>query len=227
MQTTLCHHPHEEYCLKRVPIFNNLLEEEMKEISKILIHRTYKKGEMIYLSGEEIESLYIINKGKVKITKSSESGKEQIIRILSVGDFINELSVFTRTLSNNNVEAIEETTMCILSARDLQKIIEKNPGIAIKIMQELGERLEKTEKLIESIGLMSVEERIASAILEFSKGGSVVKLPISKKDLASYIGTSQESLSRKLTQFQNNGWIKQEGQRKIIILNRKALEEIR
>ena len=91
-----------------------------------------------------------------------------------MGDFINELSVFTRTLSNNNAEAIEETTMCILSARDLQKIIEKNPGIAIKIMQELGERLEKTEKLIESIGLMSVEERIASAILEFSKGGSVL-----------------------------------------------------
>ena len=75
----------EKLCIARVPIFNNLTFEEMMEIASLTKHREYKKGETIYLVGEKLASLYVINEGKVKISKISETGKEQIIRILGPG----------------------------------------------------------------------------------------------------------------------------------------------
>ena len=217
---------HSNYCIKKVPIFSNLSDKEMEEIYSTIVHRSYNKGEMVYLVGDIIENLYIINKGKVKVTKISENGKEQIIRILSEGDFIDELSIFTKSISTNNVEVLEDTIMCIVNGPDMKKIIDSKPSISFKIMEELGKRLERTEKLAESIGLYSVEKRIAQILLEMADRNNVVNLTISKKDLASYIGMSQETLSRKLSQFQNEGLIELKGHRKIIIKNRDTLKNI-
>jgi CRP/FNR family transcriptional regulator len=226
ISTKHCSHLEDDYCIKKVPIFSNLTSEEMDEISKTIIHKSYKKGEIIYFAGDKIENLYIINNGKVKITKISETGKEQIIRILSMGDFIEELSIFTKSISTKNVEAIEDTIMCIVSGTNMKRIIDNKPSIALKIMQELGKRLEKTEKLMETIGLFSVEKRVIQMLLEMADENDIVNLSISKKDLATYIGMSQETLSRKLSYFQSQGWIEQKGQRKIIIKNRNTLENI-
>ncbi|NLB89086.1 MAG: cyclic nucleotide-binding domain-containing protein, partial [Syntrophomonadaceae bacterium] len=87
----------ERTCMHKVPIFSNLNEEEMQQIAEIITDREYKKGETIYLAGDLQESLYIINHGKVKIYKVSETGKEQIIRILNPGDFMGELSLFAHS----------------------------------------------------------------------------------------------------------------------------------
>lgn len=216
----------ENYCLKKVPIFANLTHEEMYELSKTIVQRQYKKGEILYLEGEKAENLYIINEGMVKIYKVSESGKEQIIRLLSVGDFIGEVSIFTNSISTNTAETTKNTKICVLNVKDLKRIINEKPSISIKIIQELGSRLEKTEELIEAIKLMSVEKRLAKVLLDMAEGNNTIHLYMSKKDLASHIGISQETLSRKLTSFQNNGWIDQQGQRNIFIKDKDALENI-
>ena len=104
--------------------------------------------------------------------------------------------------------------------------ISKNPAIAIKIIEELSKRLQSAENLIESLGLQDVEQRVADALLRFSEGKNEILLSISKKDLASHIGISQETLSRKLSFFQDLGLIKQTGHRKILILDRESLAEI-
>jgi CRP-like cAMP-binding protein len=213
-------------CIEKVPIFSNLTTEEMIEVSMTAVQMKYKKGEIIYLEGELSEKLFVINTGKVKIYKLSEEGKEQIIRILQVGDFMGELSLFTNYPLKNNAEAIETTTLCTIDSKQINDLIEKRPSIALKIMKELSTRLEKTESLIESIGHRNVEQRVADILLRMADDNNVVNLSISKKDLAAHIGMSQETLSRKLSSFQEEGFIRQEGQRKIIILNREALEDI-
>ena len=225
-----CHHcsdpkeGNEKSCIERVPIFSSLTPEEMLEVSTTTTHRQYKKGEIIYLEGELSEKLFIINKGKVKISKLSEEGKEQIIRILYAGDFMGELSLFIHFPLKNNAEALETTTVCIIDSKKINDLIEKLPSIALKIMKELSLRLEKTESLIQSLGIYDVEHRVADTLLKMADSNKLIDLDISKKDLASHIGMSQETLSRKLSSFQSMGWIKQEGQRKIIILDKEALE---
>lgn len=217
----------EKSCLERVPIFSHLDTKEMVEVSMTSTHKHYKKGETIYLEGEISEKLFVINKGKVKISKLSEEGKEQIIRILDAGDFMGELSLFTKFPLKNNAEALEDTSVCIIDNKKINNLIEKSPSIALKILKELSIRLENTEGLIESIMLQDVEQRVADILLKMADDNSLIDLSISKKDLAAHIGMSQETLSRKLSSFQEAGWIKQEGQRKIKILDREALKSIR
>lgn len=216
----------ESNCINKVPIFNNLTNEEMEEVSNITTHKKYRKYETIYLAGEKSERLYVINSGKVKITRiSAETGKEQIIRILEPGDFMGELSLFNSSILESNAETLEETSICIIEGNKLKNIINDYPDIAIKILEAISNRLKKAENLIESLGLHDVEQRIANILLDM-EDNNIIKLKIAKKDLAAHIGISRETLSRRLTSMEDLNIIKQKGQRNIYILNREKLEEM-
>lgn len=221
-----CNLNEEKSCVERVPIFSNLNKEEMREITSLIGHKEFKKGELIYMAGQNGGSLYVINSGKIKITRISSSGKEQVIRILEAGEFMGELSIFKSSPLMDNAEALTETIMCIIDEKDLKDILKKYPLISFKIMEELSERLERAESLIQNINLSSVEKRLADILLELVDKDGKIDLKMSKKDLASQIGMSSETLSRKLSAFQELGIIKLIGQRKINILNLSALEEI-
>ncbi len=100
------------------------------------------------------------------------------------------------------------------------------PQIAFKILEELSRRLERTEQLLENISLHSAERRLAAALLEMSEGSLEIRLSLSKGDLASQLGMTQETLSRRLTAFEGLGLIEQVGQRSIRLLDREELERI-
>lgn len=213
-------------CIKIVPIFNNLSEKEMLEVARITFSKSFKKGEMIYMTGDQGDKLFVIHKGKVKITRLASSGKEQVIRVLGPGEFMGELAIFSQSSMADNAEALEDIDMCIIAGRDLKLLLEKYPHISFKIMEELSNRLEKAENLIENISLHSVEKRLAKTLLNMKDKSGNINLNMSKRDLASLMGMSQETLSRKLTAFVELKIIKLVGHRRIIILNENALEEI-
>ena len=100
------------------------------------------------------------------------------------------------------------------------------PQIAIKILEEISKRLEGTEDLIEQLGLYDAEHRIAQMLLMMSDGKDSISLSMSKRDFASYMGMTQETLSRKLSDFQSMGWIELIGQRRINILDREGLQKL-
>jgi CRP/FNR family transcriptional regulator len=212
--------------MAKVPIFSSLSPEEMSTIAEIITDKEYKKGESIYLSGDTGKRLYVINQGKVKIFRISEAGKEQIIRILYPGDFMGELSLFAHSPVNSSAEALEPTMVCVIDGDKLSQIMKEVPSIAIKIIEELSKRLLNAENLIESLGLHDVEQRVADTLLKMAEDQDEITLTITKKDLAAHMGMSQETLSRKLTQFQDMGWIKQVGRKTIQILDRKSLLDI-
>jgi CRP/FNR family transcriptional regulator, anaerobic regulatory protein len=229
MECKHCSHgsgKNEKSCIEKVPIFSSLSVEEMLEVSMTTTQREYEKGETIYLEGENVEKLFIISTGKVKVTKLSESGKEQIIRVLGAGDFMGELSLFTKSPLNSNAEALEPTIVCIVDGKKINSLIEKRPSIAMKILREISLRLENAENQIQALAVQGVEQRLADVLIKMADEDNFINLNISKKDLSSHIGVSQETLSRKLTIFQNKGWIKQEGRRKIKLLNKEALENV-
>lgn len=221
-----CHLREDKNCIEMVPIFSNLTNDEMLEIANITFDRTMQKGEMLYLAGDILNNLYVIHKGKVKIARFNESGKEQVIRILGPGEFMGELSLFNPVPMTDNAEALETTTMCIIGGKELKSLLPRYPGIALKVMEELSKRLEKAENLIENISLNTVEKRLANTLIHMANGSEEVILKMSKRDLASYMGMSQETLSRKLTYFQDVGLVKQIGHRRIVILDIDRLREI-
>lgn len=220
-----CHEREEQNCIELVPIFSNLTKEEMFEIAMITMEKHVEKGEPIYLAGNRHDSLYVIHKGSVKVTRISESGKEQILRIMGPGQFMGELTLFSKELTKDNAIAMEKTIMCRIDGQDLKGLMARFPSIAMKILEELSKRLEKVETLVEDISLSSVGRRIANSILDMENNG-VVTLQMTKGDWASHLGMSQESLSRKLTQLQEQGVIRLEGHRKVHVLNKEKLDEI-
>ncbi|NLK44523.1 MAG: Crp/Fnr family transcriptional regulator [Tissierellia bacterium] len=213
-------------CIEIVPIFSNLTYDEMIEVARITRERVFEKGEMIYMAGDKGEKLYVIHSGKVKITRITDSGKEQVIRVLGPGEFMGELSLFSPLPLTDNGEALTRTIVCVIDGNKLKDLMKRYPTIALKVIEELSKRLEKSESLIENISLHSVEKRIAQALINMAEGKNEIVLKMSKRDLASHLGMSQETLSRKLTAFQDMGIIKLVGHRRIIILDIEALEEI-
>lgn len=221
-----CHQKGTHNCIEIVPIFSSLTEQEMLEIASITTDRMLEKGEMVYMAGDEGKKLFVIHKGRVKISRLSPNGKEQVIRVLGPGEFMGELSLLSTMPLTDNAEVIENTTMCIIEGGKLRALMSKYPSIAFKVMEELSKRLEKAENLIEDINLNTVEQRLAQTLLKMSDKKGEVNLKMTKGDFASQIGMSQETLSRKLSSFQEQGLIKQNGHRKIIILDRDSLAEI-
>ncbi len=226
---------HGRLCIDNIPIFNDLTLEEKESVMDSSHHKKYKKGEMIFTPGDCFDNLFVVNKGIVKIFKLSILGKEQILRILEPGDFMGELSLFSKAVINNHAQALENSDICIIKGSKIMELLLKKPEIAIKFLQKYTERIEESEELIEQIGLRDVEQRIANYLLleieknviEHKTNEYEITLPMSKKDFAALIGTTQETLSRKLSLFQDNGWIKLKEQRRITVTNIDSLKEIK
>ena len=104
-----------------------------------------EKGNFIYQAGDNLSSLYVIHKGRVKITRYSEDGKEQVIRILSHGDFLGELALFNDAEVNTYAEVLEECVVCLVDNHKLKELMAKSPTLSFKMMNELSNRLEKAE----------------------------------------------------------------------------------
>lgn len=218
-----CHHctDHDDYCISLVPIFNHLEEEQMVEVMALIHSRSYKKGEDIYQTGNASDAIYIVRRGRVKIYRISESGKEQILRILNPGDFTGELALFNESVHDAFASALVDTDICMIKRNDLQNLLLKYPNISMKILSELSHRLAQSETQT-TRATERVELRIALFLVESMDHNSksdVITLPMSKKDLASYLGTTPETISRKLLEFEDAGLIKQLSNKSIKIID--------
>lgn len=215
----------QKLCISIVPIFNHLDFSEMNEIVKHTHSASYPKGHTIYHAGNSSDGLYIVHKGRVKIYRLSENGKEQLVRILEPGDFTGELSLFNESVHDAYAETMQKTELCVMNREDFQSFLMKYPTIGLKVMSEFANRLADSEKQTARIAMESTETRIAMYLADLSeeRNSAAIKLPMTRKDLASHIGTSPETISRKLTEFEEAGWIRQIGQRDIKILDLDAL----
>ncbi len=213
-------------CFENVPLFQSLSPDEMSEIASITEPRTFLKGEFIYREGDTGGKLYILHTGGVKISRLSSDGKEQVIRVIGPGEFIGELSLFSYLPFTDDAAALENSTMCFIDGGKLKLLMSKYISIAFKVMDELSKRLERAENLIKEISLNSVEERLARVLLDLSGEEREIILPMTKGDFASQLGMSQETLSRKLSSFQEEGLISLKGHKRIIIENREGLQKL-
>lgn len=218
----------DQLCVSKVPFFNHLLLEEMMKIVETTTHLRFRKGETIFSEGDPLEYLYIIHLGRVKIYQLFATGKEQLLRIVEPGEFMGELALFTEKNLDSFAEALEDTEICAIHRNDMQKMMHENPSIAVKILEQFSNRLDETEKLVGALSAKDVEMRLASYLLELigEKESGKIVLPMSKKDLASYLGTTQETISRRLSSFQTKGWIEQKGHRDILVRNKDILAHI-
>lgn len=233
MNTCNCDSCNHSLCAKKVPIFSFLSDFELAKIVDMTGHKSYKKGEVLCLEGEKSDTLYILNEGQVKISKITKEGKEQIVHILTSGDFFGELSLFSSNEKYNfSVYAISDVEVCTLTKDDMNKILISSPEISLKILQVVTGRLTQTENLAQNLATNDAEIRIAYMITEFGQKygvstpeGQQVKLPINREEMANYVGVTRETMSRKLRKFEELGIISFKGNKIIVIRKLDMLKE--
>ncbi|TAH67862.1 MAG: Crp/Fnr family transcriptional regulator [Anaerolineaceae bacterium] len=221
-------HGSHDSCINLVPIFNHLEDSQKDEILGLINSIKCKKGEMLYRAGEVSDSLYILSSGKIKIYRLSESGKEQLVRILRAGDFTGELALFSESIHEAFAEAMQDAWICTIKRSDLQELLLKYPSISLKLLNEFSSRLENSEKQTARFATEKVETRIALFLVEYAEDHDSLqfKLPMSRKDLASYLGTTPETISRKLFELEDAGLIIQKPKSEIEITDLEGLKLI-
>ncbi|GEQ34231.1 transcriptional regulator [Marinilactibacillus psychrotolerans] len=172
----------------------------------------YQKGEFLFRSQEKDDALYIVNRGKVRIYRLSDSGKEQLVRILNPGDFTGEWTLFNPdAVHEEYAEATRDTSVCMI--QDVQEFLKEYPAISLKLLGEMSQRLESSERQTAQVAVESVITRLVLFLaenVEPEMGNSpTITLPMAKKDIASYLGTTPETISRKFVELEDEGLIQQ------------------
>jgi CRP/FNR family transcriptional regulator, cyclic AMP receptor protein len=218
--------------LKYVPIFSDLSEETIEQISKLGIKKSFGKESIILYEHETGSALFVIAKGKVKISRVSEDGKEVILTILNESDFFGEMAILDGSTRSANVTAMEDSEIFIIQRSDFLNLLQSHPEISIALLQELTRRLRSADMKIKSLSLKDAEGKVATVILQLAddmgkiKQGTVEieKLPF-QHDLANMAGTSRETISRTLHTFAKKGLVELDGSR-LRILNYEKFKEL-
>jgi CRP/FNR family transcriptional regulator len=167
------------------------------------------------------------------VIAETKEGKEQILHILSEGDFIGYLNLLKKGKFDFNAEALEDVSVCLLTKDDFDKILKKAPEISLRILENLHDRLVSLESLVQTLSTKDIEARIATLLRGFAKDfgreenkSIVIDLPLSREEMANYIGVTRETMSRKLTAMEEDKVIELVGNKKVVIKNMEALENL-
>lgn len=200
-------------CVHLVPLFNHLNDQQMDEILEMSIHKRIKKNEVLFNPGDRADTLYIIASGEIHLSTINENGKELLLEILSVGDFIGELNILSMSTYDVLAVAKTETELCSIKFEDFQQLLMKYPQVSLYLVQELSQRLNRSQQQSLINSTLSVQERVKNYLNQHNG-----QLLMSKKDLAAYLSTTPESISRILTQFEEEGYIEKISSRQMRLL---------
>lgn len=218
--------------LKKTAIFCQLSEKQLTEVLKIGKTKRYAKGATIFSQGQAAEGAYVIIEGKVKVYKLGSDGRQYILHIFGPGEIFAESAMFSGKTYPAFAQAVENCRLFYMSKIDFIDLIQKNSSLAINMLASQAARLRQFASKIEDLSLKEVSARLAGYIIEQAEisgrkidKGLELKLPMNKSQLASYLGTISETLSRTLASFKNKGFIV-ETDNKIVVKDLDKLREI-
>lgn len=217
----------EDLCVARVPLFQGLTHEEQLQVAQVARPTAVVRDQQVYAAGSDVSQLMVVHTGRVKISRVSPDGHEQIVRVLEPGDFVGESSFLTGARPDHLATALEPGSMCVFRHADLGRLVQRYPSIGLRMLQAVSRRLDETEARLAAVTSADVGSRLAGYLLSLpgshAEGRVSVTLPLPKKDVASLLDTTPESLSRQLRRLSDAGLIAQGPRRRIDLLDPQAL----
>lgn len=208
---THAHDPHHaESCVAAVPLFARLTAEQQDEVAATARPVHVARGERVVRAGESTARLFVVHEGLVKVGRTSVDGREATLRLLGPGDVEGETGFLTGARPENDAVALENSTMCVFEHSALADLLGRYPDIGVTMLRSLATRLAETERHLALRTLGDVGARLASYLLDLpatrgADGTATVRLPMSKKDVATYLGTIPATLSRRLAALERDG----------------------
>lgn len=220
-----------ESCI--VKEFNSLkalTRDELMRISSCKTGKIYKKGQSIFEEGEMLNGVYCVRDGVCKLSKLSENGKDQVVKLVVKGGLLGKRSLVSNETTNLSAVALSDMEMCFIPKAEIMSDLQKNPNFTLDVLQKMATDLKTSERTLVDMAQKPVRQRMAETLLYVLENfgtddDGYLSIIISREDYASIVGTATESAIRILSQFKKEGFISTSG-KKIKIENPKTLKWI-
>lgn len=218
--------------LEKAALLAGLSPAELQLLAARTVRKLFSSGELLFSEGEPCNGLQIIARGKVRIFKTSASGREQVLAVNVPGESVAELPVFDGGPYPASAMAIEETELAFISRRDFSAFCLEHPEVALKVLSVVGARLRRLVGIIEELSFTTVRQRLIAVLLKLAQtegkkteAGIAFHLPASHQELANQLGTVRELISRNLMRLQAEGLLDVDA-RQIIVKDIKGLSAL-
>ncbi len=192
------------------------------------VERNYRQGDTILKEGTRIREFTYLKTGLVKLYRSDQSGKEQIISIAKPMDYVSLLSVFSNEKYNYSVTALEDSVTCNLKMEDVRNLVTENGQLALNLLSKMSRVADKV--ILDSLQIRTkhLRGRVAFLLIFFATevySSDEFDLPLTRKEMAEYVGMTTENVIRTLSEFRKDGILKIYG-KTIQIVNMDTLRSI-
>lgn len=215
-------------CKLKTLFFDSVDTQQLEIVCSTKIEHHFKKGDIIIREGDIISDFIYLKSGLVKLTKQTSDGKEQILSFAKPFDFVSILSVFSSKRYNYSVIALEDTSICLLSLDYVKETIHKNGLFSLNLIEKLSDVTDMI--IIDNLEIKRkhLHGRVAHLLIYFSEDiykSSTIQLPVSRREIAEYIGMTTENVIRTLSEFKKDGIIRTYG-KDIDIVDAERLRSI-
>ncbi|MDI3547330.1 MAG: family transcriptional regulator, cyclic receptor protein [Halanaerobiales bacterium] len=201
------------FAISNVPLFSGLNREEISLIREIAHIREYQSGKILFIEGDLSDAFYIVISGEVQIIKPSVEGKEKLLEIMKAGDFFGEMGIVDGRCRSATARVTKESSLMVLEKDDFLSLIKTNPEVALRIIVELSHRLRRANNDIENLAFLDVKTRLKNLFIrraekdgEFEKELVLIER-LTHEQLAKFIGTSRETVTRVMNKLESEGLI--------------------
>lgn len=205
--------------LRAVPLFSKVRDEDLESLAQVVIERRFPKNATIVEEGLPGDYMYVIREGRVKVTKSSEDGREKILNFFDAGNFFGDMSLFDQEPRSASVKTLEPCRLLALSRRDVLDVLRRSPDLALGVIQVLIQRLRETDEQASSMSFQRVKARtqgLLERIAQEQDDGRRITPALTHQQIADMIGTSRETVTRVVKQLKQDDWLDQEGKRYVV-----------
>ncbi|SER68505.1 CRP/FNR family transcriptional regulator, anaerobic regulatory protein [Propionibacterium cyclohexanicum] len=219
---------HHDSCVSQVPIFRGLTVEQQQVVASLAGPATLPGGALLHDMGHPLGELFAIHSGRIQVVHIAPSGRHQLLHLAGPGEVIGEHAFLTGQRPEYIAETTERTVVCVFRHADLVQLIGDYPSIAMGLLRSVSDQLVDAQRRL-TLGATDVTTRLANYLLDLPATDPAhperVHLPMAKKDVASWLVTTPESLSRALAHLAHMATIRVQGST-IDLLDPERLEEL-
>ncbi len=178
----------------------------LEQLKSDIKTKTYLKGEYIFISDQEIQTVVGVNSGLAKLYFMDHFGNEFTLKILASGDIVGHRQILDNEKFNGYIQVIEDAEVCMLSKNMFLKLLDEDISINKKLVEKLCADLRLAKDIIANLSLKDVKHRICSILVKLHKqfsfpGSDDINAELSREDFAKLVGVARESLSRSLSEL--------------------------
>lgn len=205
-----------EPCVSLVPVFAGLTREQQAEVATLAHPVIVKPGEIFVRAGAPQAPLFVVHTGLMKLSHTTADGKSTTLQVIGPGEVGGETWLLTGERPESDVIAVDASRMCVFQPAALDTVARQFPSVAVAMLRALAMRLHSAERMLAARTLVTVGARLAAYLLDCpttwgADGVAIAHLPMTKKDIATFLGTSPETLSRRLRALEREGLIQVHG----------------